>query len=127
MEERERGRMRPGEIEPIAKKLFRKHFGGIGLWGVTVKTGLDHDDAPVVDIEFVYDAPYERFRDASESGPTDLSLELQDMLDEDEDRCPGYVVPIYVTREDFENRERYRAEELEEEIAYTEARSRDAR
>lgn len=126
MEKHGRGKMRPEEIEPIAESLFRKHFDGIGLVRVTAATGFDHHDKPSVDVEFVYDARYEEFRDASDSGRTDLSLELQDILDEDEDRCPGYVVSTFVTREDFENRDRYRAEELAEELAYLEATSRAA-
>lgn len=98
--------LEPVEVERIARRIFRKQYGGIGVFKVTATPAIDHLDLPIVNVEIVYDAEYEDLRDTNESGVLDVPMRLWKELEADPARSPGFPIVTFVSRSDFEDRRR---------------------
>ena len=52
--------MNEHQIGEIAETIFKARFGDVKLVRVDVRPGFDHCDAPMVDVNIVYDGKYEQ-------------------------------------------------------------------
>ena len=48
------------ELRDIAESAFKRHFGNVEIVRINVKPGFGCDDEPVVDINIIYEGPFEQ-------------------------------------------------------------------
>ena len=52
--------MNEQQISEIAEAVFKARFGDVKVVRVNVRPGVDHCDAPMVDVNIIYDGKYEQ-------------------------------------------------------------------
>ena len=79
------------QVREIAEAAFKARFPGI----VNVKPGFDHDDDPLVDVRFIYDAAYE---DLSTEGTMSVRSAIIDKVWRDAQDDLGYPYIRFIAK-----------------------------
>ena len=90
------------QISEIAETAFRGRFGDIEVFRVNIRRGFDHEDAPVVDVNIIYDGKYEQLNGA---GLLDVGMEINNKIWRDAEDSPGWPLVHYIPKSEVGRRD----------------------
>ena len=90
--------MNEQQVGDIAEEAFRAHFRDVKVVRVNVRSGFDHEDDPVVDVNIIYDGKYERLRGG---GLVDVRSEIIDKVWREAEDSPGFPLVHFIAKSEI--------------------------
>ena len=94
--------MNEQQIGKIAKAAFGARFGEVKIIRVNVRSGFDHADDPMVDVNIIYDGKYEQLNG---SGLLDVRREIVDKVWGEAEDNLGYPYVHFIAKSDLGRRD----------------------
>ena len=94
--------MNEQQVGDIAEAAFRARFGDVKVVCVNVRSGFDHEDDPVVDVNIIYDAKYERLKGG---GLPEVRSEIIDKVWRGTKDSPGFPLVHFIPKSEIGRRD----------------------
>ena len=94
--------MNEQQVGEIAEAAFRARFGDVEVVRVNVRSGFDHEDDPVVDVNIIYDGKYEQLKG---DGLFDVRREIIDKVWREAEDSPGYPMVHFIAKSEIGQRD----------------------
>ena len=94
--------MNERQVGNIAEEAFRTRFGDVEVVRVNVRSGFDHEDDPVVDVNIIYDGKYERLKG---DGLFDVRSEIIDKVWRRAKDSPGFPLVHFIAKSEIGQRD----------------------
>ncbi len=90
------------QVGKIAEAAFRARFGDVEIVRVNIRSGLDHEGDPVVDVNIIYDGKYEQLRG---DGTFDVYREIIDKVWRETEDSPGFPMVHFIAKSEIGRRD----------------------
>ena len=90
------------ELRDIAEAAFKRHFGSVEIVRINVKPGFGCDDEPVVDINIIYEGPFEQLNG---EGLLRVMSDVHSGMDAREGHDFGWPLLHFISKSDIGRRD----------------------